>query len=126
MKNALVLFGVVLLLWSCSMQNVKTEATTYAGKTKDEVFTAATMALVDCEFTIKTSDKAGGLLLATKGANFATENNAPQVTVLVYADSTGTVGVKIQYVQPGQLADVGGTNKKAIANIQAAMLKYLK
>lgn len=122
------LFVVMLvgILCCCSMQVVKQEATPYSGKTFDQVFTAATMALVDCGFTVKTSDKAAGLLLATRSANMATENEAPQVTVFVSTDATGTVGAKISYVQPGQLADIFGTNKKAIAKIQIAILSYLK
>jgi hypothetical protein len=92
------------------------------GKGKDEVFVAAKMALAECGYALKTSDKDSGMLLASKG----TEPNAPVATVLVLTDQNGIPSVKVQCARPGQSDPSSAANKSAIEQILAAIKGLLK
>jgi hypothetical protein len=92
------------------------------GKGKDEVYAAAKMALAECGYALKTSDKDSGLLLASKG----TEPNAPVATVLVLTDANGIPSVKVQYMRPGQSDTSPAANRSAIEQILGAIRGLLK
>jgi len=98
----------------------------FPGRTMEEVFVAVKMALADCQYTVKTSEKESGLVYA-EGKAFPADGKAvPRVTILVFMDPTGTPGVKIQYFQPGQAGDSSNAGKKPIEEILAALRNILR
>ena len=94
----------------------------FAGKTLDQLFVAAKMALTECGYTIKNSDRDSGLLLAAKAA----EPNAPMATVLAFTDKTGSSGLKIQFLQAGQAGSSSSATQEAIDKILAAVRQILR
>jgi hypothetical protein len=87
---------------------------------------AAKIALADCRYAIKSSDPGGGLLIATRAANLAGEQNPPVATVLVFTDPAGAPGVKVQIVRPGQAGDPSGAIRAETEQILAAIQDLLK
>jgi hypothetical protein len=98
----------------------------FAGKTRDQLFVAARMALEECGYKIKTGDKESGLFLASKGEARADGTQPPMVTVLVFTDPQGTAGVRIQSLQPNQANDLYGAARSTTDTILAAIQNILR
>lgn len=161
MKKVLALSAVLMLCWSCALQNavppsgqggsreapspqgainqappqqapIRQESSNpdpslFAGKTVEEVLVAAKIALADCRYTIKSSDKESGLLVATRSADAAAgETSSPTATIVVFSDSTGTPRVRIQVVRPGQADESSVENRAEIEKILSAIRDLLR
>lgn len=102
------------------------DSASFAGRTSEEVFVAARIALGDCRYAVKSSDSDGGLLVATRTAGPAGEKNPPMATVLVFTDPVGAPGVKVQVVRPGQAGDPSGEIRSETGKILAAIQDLLR
>lgn len=120
MKKMVILVLVLAVLSACALQNVKTDANIFAGHSFDEVWAACLRASLDVEMRIVNSEKDAGILVLTKEANIWTQNEAPQMNVIV-EESQGYVNVIVQYVEKGQLYNLFGTPRKTIREFLAAV-----
>lgn len=89
--------------------------------TFDEMWNASIKVGVQQGYQIFNSDKDGGVLILTKGRNVLTQNEPPQLTVII-SEVDGTCTIDAQYVQPGQIADLFGTGKKAVKKFINAVM----
>lgn len=114
MKKVCVLVLILGLLGACALQNVKTEASVFSGQdySFDAMWKAAIQASVKLGYRVQNLEKESGILIFTKGKNIWTQNEPPQLTVMI-SEVAGNWQITAQYVQPGQLLDVWGTGKKA-------------
>ena len=122
----IVIGGLCLILLNCmgSMQ-VKQEASKfYENYSFDEVWVASLRAIQDIGFTIKNTEKESGLIYAEGGRNVITQNESPQLNIMVI-ESGEKVHVDCRAVQPGQIVDYGA-GKKNINKFLIALNKRLK
>ena len=82
----------------------------------DKAWQAAVFALSETGFSVKNSDKDSGMLYAEGGRNAFTQNEAPQLNVMVVeGPNEGQSTVTVRAVQAGQVFDWGagkGNSKK--------------
>lgn len=114
MRNIFLL--IMFTLAGCaSMQDTHQESVTL-NATYDRAWQAAVFALSETGFSIENSDKDSGLLYAEGGRNAFTQNEAPQLNVMVSeGPGDGEVTIRLQAIQAGQLYDWGagkGNSKK--------------
>ena len=98
----------------------------FPGRAIEELYTAAKIALADCLYVIKSSDPGGGLLIATRRAGSPGEMNLPTATIMIFTGPTGSPGVKVQVVRPGQSGDPSGENRAEIESILAGIQDLLR
>lgn len=161
-KKILALSAVLMLCWSCALQNAvqapsgqggsreapspqgtinqappqqvpigqapsNPDPTLFAGRSVEGVFVATKIALGDCRYAIKSSDQASGLIVATGSADAAAGGRtSPTATVIVFTDSAGTPGVKIQVIRPGQPDESSIENRAESEKILAAIRDLLR
>jgi hypothetical protein len=146
MKKILALSGVALLFFSCGVPLIEMDRSgsspaqrvappqefpppdtlLFAGRAAEEVFVAAKIVLADLRYAIKSSDPAGGLLIATRRAGSPGETNLPTATVMIFTDPGGSSGVKVQIVRPGPGGDPSGENQAEIESILAGIQDLLR
>jgi len=112
----LAIVGVALILGACaSIQDTHQEAAVIASD-YDRTWQAAIMAISDIGFTVNNSDKDSGIINARGGRNLFTQNESPELNVMVIrTDDPNRTRVRATAVQPGQVFDWGagsGNSKK--------------
>lgn len=99
---------VVAALFGCaSVQDTHDQSLTVdAGY--DEAWQAAVFALSETGFSVRSSDKDSGVLYAEAGRNIFTQNEPPQLNVLVAeGPGDGQTTITVRAVQAGQIYDWG-------------------
>ena len=111
----LIFLAVLFILSGCaSVQDTHDESVTVAA-TYDAAWRASVAALSETGFTVRSSDKDSGILYAQGGRNAFTQNEAPQLNVIVNELEPGQVRITARAVQAGQVFDWGagkGNSKK--------------
>lgn len=117
--------GAALLAGCASVQDTYKQTITVAA-TYDKTWQSSVAALSEIGFTVKNSDKNGGLLYAEGGRNLWTQNKPPQLNILLNeGPSEGQTTVQISAVQPGQVYDWGSGEGNA-GDFKAALLERVK
>lgn len=102
------ILALAFLLGGCaSTQDTHQESTTVAADF-DRTWQAAVMAVSDIGFTVRNSDKDSGIINARGGRNLFTQNEAPELNIMVIrTDDPQQTRVRATAVQPGQVYDWG-------------------
>lgn len=104
--RAILILITILLAGCASVQDTHEESITLnAGY--DKAWQAAVVALSETGFSVRNSDKDSGLLYAEGGRNNFTQNEAPQMNILVTRVDDDRTKVTARAVQAGQLYDWG-------------------
>jgi len=104
--RAILILITILLAGCASVQDTHEESITL-NLGYDQAWQAAVAALSATGFSVRNSDKDSGLLYAEGGRNTFTQNEAPQMNVLVMRVDDKTTRVTARAVQAGQLYDWG-------------------
>jgi len=109
----------------CAIQNIKTDSTIFDGKTFDQVWNASMLAANDVGFTIVNSDKNSGIIITTKEANLATQEQDPQMNIIIQKSATG-INVYCKYLEKGQIMNIFHTPEKDIKKFMVSLERRLQ
>jgi hypothetical protein len=116
-----ILLAVILLSGCASVQDTHDDSI-IVNAGYDQAWRAAVQALSATGFSVKNSDKDSGILYAEGGRNLFTQNEAPQMNILVNEIEPGRTRITARAVQAGQLYDWGagkGNSKKFFDALRA-------
>jgi hypothetical protein len=100
----------------------------FAGRSVEEIYVAAKIALADLRYTIKSSDPVRGLLIAVRTAaeTGAGGQTLPMATAAVFNDPGGNACLRVQIIRPVPAAAPSGEDRTEIENILAAVRDLLR
>jgi hypothetical protein len=123
MKKILV-FGLILVCFSCIEQVVRTEATLLTGYSFEEVWNAAVRAVNDIDFTIDSMDRDAGFIGAEAGPHVLQEV-PPRLSILI-RETGSDISLDCRVLQKEQYIDLFGIGKKTVNKFMTALNMNLR
>jgi len=127
MRTKIFILGVIcFLILSCAttMHVKRQKKFSYNEYSFDTVWSAAMKAVMDIGYSIKSSDKNGGIIFAQNEAVYITEE-APLNLNILLKEENGKIDVDCQLVIPGAAFDAVGLNKE-MEKFTMALNRHLK
>ena len=127
MRTRVFIVGIIsLLLLSCatSMQVKKQKNFSYNEYSFETVWSAAIRAVMDIGYSIKSSDKNGGIIFAQGQAVFIADEAPLNLSILI-KEENGKTNIDCQVVIPGAAFDAIGINKE-MEKFMVALNRNLK
>ncbi len=107
MKSTITIIASLLVLLSgCSVQTQTRGSASIPNAEYNKVYALTTQAILDSEFSITSSDKETGIIVAKAGRNLLLAHEGSSINIIVLKSGEG-VNLDIRSTLAGQVADYG-------------------